>query len=178
MYDVTAVDGQARPELLNEVDARRRRDEIHPPLPSRRRFIALGTAGAAAAAALIALLAAGVFASSPAAGAGISESSIAGASLGQRARAYEHLFGKKQGNGIETQTHFPYLTWYRRKIAIYFGPAGGGAILIDTWNKAYRTAAGVGPCTSFARLKKVYGKRLKPSRWNKAKGKYTCVHAR
>jgi hypothetical protein len=43
--------------------------------------------------------------------------------------------------------------------------------LIDAWNKAYRTAAGVGPCTSIARLKAAYGERLKPAKWNTQHGK-------
>jgi class 3 adenylate cyclase len=171
LFMLTAVDGQAREGPPDAGEARRRRDEVQPPVASRRRFVALGAVGVVIVAAVIALLLAGVFSSSRAA-ASISENSIAGASLGQLRSGYEHLFGSEPGSGIETQTHFPYLTWDNREIAVYFGQLGGGGVVIDTWNKAYRTAAGVGPCSSFAQVKKAYGSRLKPSRWNKAQGKY------
>jgi hypothetical protein len=108
-------------------------------------------------------------------GADISQSSIAGVSLGLQRSDYERLFGRKALQGIyrapetlkgiygASRVSLSYLDWYGHRFAAYFGPAGGGAILIDTWNKAYRTAAGVGPGTPVARLKAVYGERLRQS---------------
>jgi serine/threonine-protein kinase len=108
--------------------------------------------------------------------AAISERSIAGASLGLERSDYRRLFGGHPAKGNDTTTGklLPYLSWYGRRLVAYFGrvgPAGGGAFLIDTWNRRYRTAAGVGPCTSIARLKAVYGKRLKPSAPNTLGGR-------
>jgi hypothetical protein len=103
-------------------------------------------------------------------GAVISQSSIAGASLGQQRSYYKRLFGRKPlekiFNRYPHRALLPYLEWSDQRLAAFFGPAGSGAILIDTWNKAYRTAAGVGPCTPLARLKAVYGKRLRQVPWN------------
>ena len=43
-------------------------------------------------------------------------------------------------------------------------------MLVTTWNRAYRTAAGIGPCSTVAQLKKAYGSKLKPSAFNTQHG--------
>ena len=44
-------------------------------------------------------------------------------------------------------------------------------IIITTWNDAFRTAAGVGPCSTIDELKAAYGSRLRPSKFNTQEGK-------
>jgi hypothetical protein len=49
---------------------------------------------------------------------------------------------------------------------VYFKGDVDQAVEITTWNKAFRTARGVGPCTTVKRLKRAYGRKLKPSKQN------------
>ena len=58
----------------------------------------------------------------------------------------------------------------KRKINVYFKDGVDSAIQITTWNKAYKTAAGIGPCSSVAELKKAYGSKLKRSKWSTQNG--------
>jgi hypothetical protein len=58
------------------------------------------------------------------------------------------------------------LVFSKRKLSVYFVDGIKGSTEITTWNPTYRTAAGVGPCTTIPRLKVAYGRRLKPSKFN------------
>ena len=90
----------------------------------------------------------------------IQPASIAGATLGLSQPAYEQLLGKPYAiaklEGNRGRLIFP-----KRKLTVEF-PSNGKADGIVTWNKAYRTAAGVGPCSPAAALTKAYGSSLKP----------------
>ena len=44
-------------------------------------------------------------------------------------------------------------------IAVYFPARGKPAHIIDTWNKDFRTAKGIGPCSTLSAMKAAYGKR-------------------
>jgi hypothetical protein len=94
----------------------------------------------------------------------ITPTSIAGARLGLARAAYERLFGERgvlvyqeQGGGTGWAT----LTFADKKVWVFF-PDGltGKATIITTWNAAYKTRAGVGPCSTIADLKKTYGTAL------------------
>lgn len=113
------------------------------------------------------LLAAALLVAAPAASAAaraaITPSSIAGAKLGLSAPAYKRILGAPAVKG-ELEGGFSRLTFPRRKTEVYFrriGTAGPGYV-VATWNRSYRTAEGVGPCSTVARLKAAYGARLKP----------------
>jgi hypothetical protein len=72
--------------------------------------------------------------------------------------------------GFQQPANYTRLVFAKRKINIYFKDGVDHAIQITTWNKAYRTAEGVGPCSTVVALKKAYGSKLKPSKWSTQNG--------
>jgi len=138
--------------------------------PYRRRRRSWGLAALLAAGGIPIALAA---ASAPA----ITLTSIAGAKLGLGKAAYRKLLGTQvrfqaAGGGAITDPGFQLpgnytrLVFSKRKMDVYFQGGVDHAIQITTWNKAYRTAAGVGPCSTASQLKQAYGARLKPNPGN------------
>jgi hypothetical protein len=106
----------------------------------------------------------------------IRQTSIAGAKLGLPASAYKQLLGKPvhkyrgtPGNPGEPEDRSR-LVFSKRKLSVYFVDGTDAATEITTWNKAYKTAAGIGPCSSIRRLKRAYGKQLKRSKFNTING--------
>jgi serine/threonine-protein kinase len=100
----------------------------------------------------------------------ISQSSIAGARLGLSAPAYKKRFGGWRAETL-TQPNYPALLFEDPKVAVYFPPRGKKAIIITTWNRDYKTAENVGPCSSVRELKTAYGSNAKPSSHARAGGK-------
>jgi hypothetical protein len=101
---------------------------------------------------------------------GITQTAIAHARLGLSAAAYKHLLGKPTFTDKLSQPDgWTKLLFGRRRLAVYFDSTRH-AVLITTWNPAYKTAARVGPCTTVSRLKAIYGSRLKPSKFNTQNG--------
>ena len=103
----------------------------------------------------------------------ITSTSIAGAKLGLGKIAYRRILGQPvrfqaagggalSDPGFQLPQDYARLVFAARKMDVYFAGGVDRAIQITTWNKAYRTAEGVGPCSTFARLKAAYGTRLKP----------------
>lgn len=154
----------ARRALRGEVSGRRAR--------SRRRAYRL-----AGAALLLATATAAVGAilttrdNGPPAPVTISQTSIAGATLGQTQADYKELYGIGWRADVVTEPDFPVLIFQHRRQAIYFHPDTRRGIIVTTWNRDHRTAAGVGPCSTIEELKSAYGSALKPSRWSTQKGK-------
>jgi hypothetical protein len=135
------------------------------PRGRRRHRLLLVVAGIAAIAAAAALV--GVLAtrdgSPPASGAAaITPTSIAGATLGLEAEDYKALFGVGWREEVLQEPNYPSLRYFRRGLAVYFERPGGPAVEITTSNKDFTTAAGIGPCSSIADLKRAYGNALKP----------------
>jgi hypothetical protein len=106
----------------------------------------------------------------------ITQTSIAGAKLGLPASAYKQLLGKpvRRLRGTVDNPGQPEdrsrLVFSKRKLSVFFVDGIKGSTEITTWNRSYRTAAGVGPCTTIQRLKAAYGNRLKPSKFNTQDG--------
>jgi hypothetical protein len=128
---------------------------------------------ASALTALAVSAAAGAGAGSPA----IQPGSIAGAKLGLGKAAYKHQLGSAvrfeaagggdmSEPGFQQPADYARLVFTKRKINIYFKGGVDHAIQITTWNKAYKTKEGIGPCSSLAQLKAAYGKRLQPNPMN------------
>jgi len=127
------------------------------------------------AAALVAIaVSATLAASAPPA---ITPTSIAGAKLGLGKVAYTRILGRPvryqaagggayQDPGFQLPQDYARLFFPKRKTYVYFQDGIDHALEIVTWNKGYRTAERVGPCSSFAQVKKAYGRRLKPNRAN------------
>jgi hypothetical protein len=84
---------------------------------------------------------------------------------------YQAAGGGEAGEpGFQQPANYTRLVFAKRKINIYFKDGVDHAIQITTWNKAYRTAEGVGPCSTVVALKKAYGSKLKPSKWSTQNG--------
>lgn len=105
----------------------------------------------------------------------ISQTSIAGAKLGLSASAYKHLLGKPvryeiPPRGFQDPDNYTRLVFTKRKVAVYFKNGVDKGVEITTWNKAYKTAAGVGPCSTVEELKVAHGKSVKPHRFSTQNG--------
>jgi hypothetical protein len=72
--------------------------------------------------------------------------------------------------GFQQPSNYTRLVFAGRKMNIYFKDGVDHAIQITTWNKSYRTAEGIGPCSTVVALKKAYGSKLKPSKWSTQNG--------
>ena len=112
---------------------------------------------------------------SAAAPVGITQHSIGGARLGLTLAQYRHLFESRGlkldvNNPMSRPTGWSKWVFAHQGIAVYFRPHHKRAEIITTWNRRYRTAEGVGPCSLLDEVKLTYSKRLKPSRWNTQHG--------
>lgn len=90
----------------------------------------------------------------------ISKTTIDGARLGLTAADYERFFGPAAEpvavDGSTTRVDFP-----RRKAQVFFRAGKTGGRQIVTWNRAYRTEAGIGPCSDVGDLLRVYRGKLR-----------------
>jgi predicted Ser/Thr protein kinase len=135
-----------------------------------RRAVLLGAAlPLVTAAAITGLLMMGDDAPSPAVN--ITQTSIAGARIGLPEDAYKDLYGIGWRADVVSAPNFPVLIFHNRQESVYFDPDTRRAIIVTTWNRNHRTAAGVGPCSTIEELKSAYGSALKPSSWNTIDGK-------
>ncbi len=137
----------------------------------RRRLFLTGLAILAAAGAAIGSVLATQGGSTPTGRPEITETSIAGARLGLPAASYRRLFGEKGRRDVFSLPNFPVDIFQDRKLSVYYDDATVKGIIVTTWNSGYKTAAGVGPCSTIDELKSAYGSRLKPSEQNTIKGK-------
>jgi predicted Ser/Thr protein kinase len=90
----------------------------------------------------------------------ITETSIAGATLGHMPPYYKKLLGGWRAQEL-TEVHYPALAFQQPEIAVYFPGPKKPAHIITTWNRTYRTAAGIGPCSTLDAMKKAYGNRVR-----------------
>jgi tRNA A-37 threonylcarbamoyl transferase component Bud32 len=143
----------ARAALHGEVLARRR--------PRRRKLIAALAIAIAAAAAVAVLVATR---GSKASAVTITPTSIAGARLGDSNVMLQRLWGRLAGSAnLDYPQDYSELTYRGRALTAFFVGSSVKTVEITTSNSSDRTAEGIGPCSSFAALKKAYGDRLKPN---------------
>ncbi len=138
--------------------------------PRRRRYL-LAVAGVLLAAALGAGVVAATGHDGPPRAVSITQSSIAGARLGEVASVYKQRYGIGWREDVLTAPNYPVLIYHDRKIAMYFDDTTRRSIIVTTWNRDHRTRAGVGPCSSVDDLRSAYGRDLRPSHWNTVDGK-------
>ena len=123
----------ARAALRGEGSAR--------PGRSRRRLYALVGAALIVAAAAIAGFVLARDEATPSA-VSISQTSIAGATLGRNEEAYKELYGLGWRADVVTVPGFPVLIYAHRRQAIYFDPDTRRSNIVTTWNRDHKTAAG------------------------------------
>jgi predicted Ser/Thr protein kinase len=92
----------------------------------------------------------------------ITQTSIAGAALGHMPSYYKKLLGGWQAR-VLSEPGFPSLAFQSPEVAVYFPVEGQPAHIITTWNRDYRTAAGIGPCSTVEEMKEAYGDAVQPS---------------
>ena len=143
----------AHAALHGEVLQRRR--------PRRRRLLALAALLVAAAIAVGVVVAMG---GAKAAVVTITPTSIAGARLGDSNVMLQRLWGRVAGSStLDFPQDYSELSYRGRALSAFFVGSSVKTVEITTSNRSDRTAEGIGPCSSFAALKKAYGDRLKPN---------------
>ncbi len=94
----------------------------------------------------------------------ITQTSIGGASLGGLKATYTKRFGAyKQLLLTEFPPPIPGLSFGQPQVAVYFKADPKRADIITTWSRRFRTAAGIGPCSTIAELNQAYGDAVHPS---------------
>jgi tRNA A-37 threonylcarbamoyl transferase component Bud32 len=101
----------------------------------------------------------------------ITASSIDGLPLGLEHPAYKRRLGIGWREDVFSAPGWPVLIYFGKKLSIYFNPGTQKAQEITTWNRDFRTAKGIGPCSTIVDLKKAYGPAVKPSPYNTIRGK-------
>lgn len=107
----------------------------------------------------------------------ISQSSIAGIRLGMtKAQSLARLgAGTTTRQGTYDNPGQPgdwtAIVSNKRKVAVYFAGGRDKAVMVTTWNPAYKSAAGAGPCLPITGLKKLYRSTIRPNPHGTINGK-------
>jgi hypothetical protein len=100
----------------------------------------------------------------------ITQHSIAGVPLGRKYAWYKKRLGAPWRDEVLSQSTFPAIVFSGRSMTVVFPEKTAGAHIITTYNPTYRTAEGIGPCSTVAEMKRVYGNRVRPT-WSGTQGK-------
>ena len=91
--------------------------------------------------------------------AAISPTSIAGATVGLTHAAYKRILGRPLT--VEyLENDYSRLVFTKRQIEVYFHGKVDAGVVVGTWNRAYRMAVGIGPCSTVSALRAAYGQQL------------------
>jgi hypothetical protein len=107
----------------------------------------------------IAALVAGVPAVLAGSYASITPDAIAGANVGLTHAAYRSIFGKPV-LVEQLENDYSRLVFTKPKVEVYFHGSVDAGVAVGTWNRAHRTASGIGPCSTVHALKSAYRGRL------------------
>src|SRR5262249_13419214 len=109
----------------------------------------------------------------------ITQAAIAGARLGLSAASYDKHFDEKGRKDFFNLPQFDVDIFPDKGVSVYFNQGVDRGIIVTTWNKAFRTAEGIGPCSTIHDAKSVYGDRLRPDKNSTIKGRvYTYTLGR
>jgi hypothetical protein len=140
----------------------------------RWRWRPVVAAAVAAAVAVVAALSLGFLplrgSQPPNAAAAVTQSSIAGVRLGMTIPQVKRLLGVPWRQDVFSDPGFPVVIFREREVSVYFDPQALRAIIVTTWNPAYKLIGGVGPCAKLAKAKHAFGDALKPSPFNTQHG--------
>jgi serine/threonine-protein kinase len=98
----------------------------------------------------------------------ITQTSIAGARLGLRRAAYEKILGAAVPVNLPPDlpgapsSEYAMLAFEDKIWAFFPDGLEGTATIIVTWDEKYKTAEGIGPCSTIDELKAAYGDRVRP----------------
>lgn len=87
----------------------------------------------------------------------ITQTAIAGARTGRTAAFYKKHFGGYRLSALASPPSYRFLSFQQPSVDVYFPAEGKRAIIIVTWNREYRTAKGIGPCSTLVQMKRAYG---------------------
>lgn len=150
------------------IDSAQRAIDGHSVSRRRRKFHRPLLAGIATVLLVVTTALAGVYAlrdrhaPSSNAGAAISESAIGTATLGLRAAQYKQRFGAWRSQ-TDSVSHYTTLAFPRAGVTVYFAPGAKTASIMTTWNSRFRTAEGIGPCSTLGQMERAYGSRAQPT---------------
>jgi predicted Ser/Thr protein kinase len=91
----------------------------------------------------------------------ITRTSIDGVTLRRTAAFYDRKLGGYQSSVVDPG--FPTHTFEQPGVAVYFPKHSRRAFIITTWNRTFRTAEGIGPCSTLAQMHEIYGRRVVPT---------------
>jgi predicted Ser/Thr protein kinase len=92
----------------------------------------------------------------------ITETAIDGVTLGHQRSYYRRRLGGYKPSIAEGPS-YPTMSFEQPEVAVYFPTRGKPAHIITSWNRGFRTSAGIGPCSTLAEMEKAYGKRVQPA---------------
>jgi serine/threonine-protein kinase len=97
----------------------------------------------------------------------ITQSAIDGVSLGRTRTYYRRVLGPSrpfvEKPAIQGAGTFPAASFQTPAVGVYFRPHHPKAFIITTWNRTFRTAEGIGPCSTLAQMRSTYGRRAVPT---------------
>jgi tRNA A-37 threonylcarbamoyl transferase component Bud32 len=88
----------------------------------------------------------------------ITQRAIDGLTLGHLPSYYARRLGGYKPS-ILGGPEYPTMSFQQPEVAVYFPAQRKPAQIITTWNPNFRTANGIGPCSTLAAMRRAYGKR-------------------
>lgn len=128
----------------------------------RRSVLIAAGVGIAVAAGVGAVLATGPAPAHRTAAPKITERTIDEVPLGHQQSYYFHRLGGYKPS-IAVGPNYPTMSFEQPEVAVYFPGRAKPAHIITTWNREFRTSAGIGPCSTLAEMRSAYGKRVSPT---------------
>jgi hypothetical protein len=90
----------------------------------------------------------------------ITPTTLGGAKVGLTKAAYKRILGKPYRIDY-LENDYSRLVFTKRKMDVYFHGKQDAGVVVGTWNPRYKTAQGIGPCSTVRALKAGYGSRLR-----------------